>query len=139
MNIESKITISNDKGLLDLDVIHGFLTTSYWAPGRTREQVRTTVENSLCFGLHLDGAQVGFARVVTDGAVFAYLMDVFILEAHRGKGYSKLLLQHIFSDPKLSHIPKWLLGTQDAHALYRQFGFTDLAHPERMMEWKRAL
>lgn len=131
------ITVSTDKDKLNIPVIQGFLTNSYWAPGRTLEQVRTTVENSMCFGIYLKGVQVGFARVMTDQVVFAYLMDVFILEEFRGNGYSKRLLEEIFSHPKLSHIPKWLLGTKDAHALYKQFGFSELSHPERLMEWVR--
>ncbi len=133
----SDILVSTDKNKLDLKVIHGFLTTSYWATGRTEEQVQTTIDNSLCFGVYVDGKQIGFARVLSDGVAFAYLMDVFILEAYRGKGYSKALLKEIFSHPKLVHVQKWLLGTTDAHALYRQFGFTELSHPERLMEWKR--
>lgn len=131
------VSVSTDKSKLDLGVIHGFLTSSYWATGRTPEQVQATIDNSLCFGVYVDGRQIGFARVLTDTVVFAYLMDVFILKEYRGKGYSKILLKEIFSHTKLAHVQKWLLGTTDAHALYRQFGFTELSHPERLMEWKR--
>lgn len=132
-----ELTISPDKNKLDIEVVHGFLTRSYWAEGRTKEQVQETIRNTLCFGAYLDQRQIGFARVLTDGVVFAYLMDVFILEEFRGKGYSKALLKYIFDDPRLVSVQKWLLGTQDAHGLYKQFGFKGLSHPERLMEWRR--
>lgn len=132
---KANILVSTDKSKLDVKLIYDFLTKSYWAKGRTQEQVQTTIDNSLCFGIYLDDTQIGFARVMTDGVVFAYLMDVFILEEYRNKGFSKILLQEIFNHPKLVSIPKWQLGTQDAHSLYRQFGFTELSHPERLMEW----
>lgn len=131
------VSVSTDKSKLDLKVIHGFLTSSYWATGRTVEQVQATIDNSLCFGVYVDGRQIGFARVLTDTVAFAYLMDVFILEEYRGKGYAKILLKEIFSHTKLVDVQKWLLGTTDAHALYRQFGFTELSHPERLMELKK--
>ena len=135
MEQNGNLIISSDKSKLDVVLIHDFLTKSYWAEGRTIEQVQITIDNSICFGVYLKGEQIGFACVMTDGVVFGYLMDVFILEQHSGKGYSKLLLKEIFSHPQLVHIPKWLLGTKDAHALYKQFGFTELSHPERLMEW----
>ena len=128
------IKISDDKSKLDIGVIHKFLTTSYWAEGRSIEAVKKSIENSICFGVYLDNKQIGFARVITDYVVFAYLMDVFILEEFRGKGYSKFLLKRIFEDDRFSGIKKWVLATKDAHSLYAQFGFEPLKRPERMME-----
>jgi GNAT superfamily N-acetyltransferase len=132
-----EIFVTTDKNKLDIALVHDFLTNAYWAEGRTMEEVKTTIDNSICFGLFLDTEQIGFARVMTDGVVFAYLMDVFILEKYRGKGYSKILLKEVFSNPQLINIPKWLLGTKDAHDLYRKFGFKELSHPERLMELKK--
>jgi len=131
------IHISNDKSLLDLEMIHDFLTNrSYWAKGRSMETVKRSVENSLCFGVYENDKQVGFARVVTDYSVFAWLMDVFILEDCRGRGYSKQLMSAIISHPDLQNLMRWGLGTEDAHGLYQQFGFTALSKPNNMMERK---
>lgn len=128
------IQVSTDQRKLDITLIHDFLTTSYWAKGRTIEEVKKSIDNTLCFGIYLDNEQVGFARVLTDKVVFAYLMDVFIIEKHRGKGYSKILLGEILNHPELSEIKKWFLGTRDAHDLYRQFQFVEIPTPERYME-----
>jgi len=129
------IHISNDKSLLDLELIHDFLTNrSYWAKGRSMETVKRSVENSLCFGVYENDKQVGFARVVTDYAVFAWLLDVFILEEYRGRGLSKQLMSAIISHPDLQNLKRWGLGTDDAHGLYQQFGFTALSKPNNMME-----
>lgn len=128
------IQVSTDQRKLDITLIHDFLTTSYWAKGRTIEEVKKSIDNTLCFGIYLDNEQVGFARVLTDKVVFAYLMDVFIIEKHRGKGYSKILLGEILAHPELSEIKKWFLGTRDAHDLYRQFQFVEIPTPERYME-----
>lgn len=128
------IEISTDKNKLQIEVIHKFLTTTYWAKGRTIEAVKTSIENSLCFGVYLDNQQIGFARIATDFVVFAYLMDVFILPAYRGKGYSKELIKAIHNEPKLQSCKIWMLKTADAHTLYKQFGYTELTHPEKMME-----
>jgi GNAT superfamily N-acetyltransferase len=119
---------------LDLDVIHGFLTRSYWSPGIPRETVERAIQHSLPFGLYLGAAQVGFARVITDFATFGYLADVFILEEHRGKGLSKWMMEILFSHPELQGFRRWMLATRDAHGLYRQVGFNSLAAPERFME-----
>ena len=127
------ITISTDKNKLDVSLIHEFLTNSYWAEGRTFEQVKTSIENSLCWGIYLNNEQIGFARVLTDGSVVAYLMDVFIIEKYRGNGYSKILLDEILAHKDLQSIGKWILATKDAHDLYRQFGFKEIANPERLM------
>jgi GNAT superfamily N-acetyltransferase len=126
--------ISTDPALLDVDVIHAFLTQSYWSPGIPRSVVERAIGNSLCFGLYRGTEQVGFARVVTDKATFAYLADVFILEAHRGKGLSKWLVQAVMAHEDLQGLRRFLLGTRDAHGLYKQFGFGELAYPSNMME-----
>jgi GNAT superfamily N-acetyltransferase len=129
-----EFTISTDKRRLDSDVIHEFLTRCYWAAGISREIVARSIENSLCFGIYRNDQQVGFARVISDYATFAYVADVFVLEAFRGKGLSKLLIRCIVEHPDLQGLRRWVLGTKDAHALYAQFGFTPLGSPERFME-----
>lgn len=119
---------------MDLDVIHGFLTESYWAKGISRPLVERSVENSLCFGVYTQQKQIGFARVVSDFATYAYIGDVFILEEYRGGGLSKWLMQCIVDHPGLQGLRRWSLLTRDAHGLYAQFGFTPLEAPERWME-----
>jgi GNAT superfamily N-acetyltransferase len=126
--------VSTERARLDLGVIHTFLSNSYWARGIPLEVVRRSADNSLCFGVYQGDAQVGFARVVTDRATFAYLADVFILESHRAKGLSKWLVECIMAHPDLQGLRRWLLATRDAHELYRRFGFGDLKAPERWME-----
>jgi N-acetylglutamate synthase-like GNAT family acetyltransferase len=130
----NEILISDDKSKLDVDLIHKFLTTSYWAEGRSVENVKKSIEHSICFGIYLDQKQIGFARIITDYVVFAYLMDVFILNEYRDKGYSKLLLNKIFDDERFNGIKKWMLATKDAHSLYSRFGFEPVKRPERLME-----
>jgi predicted GNAT family acetyltransferase len=144
--------VSTDRSRLDLDVIHTFLTHSYWAKGIPREVVARSVEHSLCFGVYdlaekkssllskagRNGApQVGFARVVSDFATVAYLGDVFVLESHRGRGLGKLLMECITQHPALQGLRRWILLTRDAHGLYSQYGFTPLKAPERYMELHR--
>ena len=126
--------ISTDKNKLDIEMIHSFLTNSYWAKGRTIEEVEKSIENSLCFGVYLDNKQIGFARAVTDYTIYVYLMDVFILRNARKKGYSKQLMKAILEEPKLQDCKDWALKTKDAHGLYKQFGFTELKHSEKVME-----
>jgi GNAT superfamily N-acetyltransferase len=128
------ISISTDKSKLDLAVIHEFLSRSYWAAGIPLEVVKKSIEHSLCFGLYYGSEQVGFARVISDFATFAYLADVFILEAHRGRGLAKRLMGEIMSHPELQGLRKFSLSTKDAHDLYRQFGFAELLRPDRQME-----
>ena len=130
--------ISTDKKKLDIKLIHEFLSQeSYWAKGRNIEVVKRSIENSLCFGVYDENKQIGFARVVTDYAIFAWLLDVFILKEYRGKGYSKMLLNAIMTHEKLQNLQRWGLGTDDAHGLYEQFGFKSLSKPENMMEIAR--
>jgi len=126
--------ISTDKRLLDLSLIHSFLTTSYWAEGIPFETVKRSIEHSLNFCLYKEGEQVGFARIITDYATYAYIGDVFILEDYRGQGLSKWLMQVIAGHPELQGLRRWSLLTRDAHGLYRQTGFTVPQNPERYME-----
>ena len=128
-------TISTDKAKLDVPLIHTFLTTSYWAQGRTLTTVESAIKGSLCFVIYQADAQVGFARVITDYATFAYLADVFILEAHRGHALGKRLIKTVLTYPELQTC-SWTLFTQDAHDFYAQFGFTRPAEPERLMRRK---
>ena len=128
------IEISKDKSRLDINLIHEFLTETYWAKGRTVDEVKTSIEHCLCFGFYIDNKQIGFARIATDYVVFVYLMDVFILPEHRGKGYSKQLMKAINEEPLLQLCKTWMLKTSDAHKLYNQFGYTELKHPEKVME-----
>jgi GNAT superfamily N-acetyltransferase len=127
--------IDTDRRRLDIAAIHKFLSSeSYWAANRPLEQTLTAIENSDCFGVFKGRKQIGFARVVTDRATFAYVGDVYIVESHRGKGLSKWLMQVITEQPDLQRLRRWLLATRDAHGLYEQYGFTELKHPERWME-----
>lgn len=133
----SDIEIDTTKNRLNVEIIHSFITNTYWAKGRTIEAIQTCIDNSLNFGVYLSNIQIGYGRVVTDYVQFAYLMDIFIIEEHRGKGYSKILMKYIMNHPKLKDIKVWRLATTDAHKLYEQFGFKALANPEKMMELKR--
>lgn len=128
------IEISTDKSKLQFDVIHQFLTNSYWAKGRTVDDVKKTIEHCLCFGVYIKYKQIGFARIATDYTVFAYIMDVFILPEYQGKGYSKQLMKAINEELQLQSCKVWMLKTRDAHGLYKQFGYTELEHPEKVME-----
>ena len=128
------IEISKDKSRLDINLIHEFLTETYWAKGRTRDEVKISIEHCLCFGVYIDNKQIGFARIATDYVVFTYLMDVFILPEYRGKGYSKQLMKVVIEEPLLQSCKTWMLKTSDAHELYNQFGYSELKHPERVME-----
>jgi GNAT superfamily N-acetyltransferase len=131
--------ISTDTKLLDIPLIHDFLANhSYWAHDRPLEVVRRSIENSLCFGLYEGRSQIGFARVVTDSATFAWLCDVFVLESHRGRGLSKWLIECVMNYPSLRDLRRVLLATRDAHGLYARYGFAALAEPPRFMEVFRA-
>ena len=135
--LPANYSISTDKSKLQIGVIHNYLSTqSYWPKYIPLEIVERSIENSFCFGVYFKDEQIGFARVITDFAVFAYLADVFILETHRKKGLSKLLMQYIMSHPKLQGLRVFALKTKDAHGLYKQFGFNVSANPENSMEIK---
>jgi GNAT superfamily N-acetyltransferase len=125
--------ISDDPQAVDVAVVHEFLATSYWARGIPRETVVRGIAHSLPFSLFLAGRQVGFARVVTDRATFAYLADVFVVEDQRGRGLAAWLVATILAHPELSGLRRWLLATRDAHGLYRKFGFTDVADPTTLL------
>jgi len=131
---EDEYTISSDKDKLQIDVIHKFLSNSYWAKEIPISIVKKSIENSLCFGVYHQNIQIGFARIVTDFATFAYLADIFILENFRRKGLSKLLMKHIIEYPGLQKLRTWILKTKDAHDLYKKFGFDSPKFPEIIME-----
>lgn len=128
-------TISTDKSILDMELIHRFLSErSYWAQNISREIVERSIANSLCFGVYDGDRQVGFARAVTDFATVAYVADVFVVESHRGRGISKQLMAAMLEHPSLKGLRRWHLVTTDAHDLYRQFGFRELESPHKHME-----
>jgi GNAT superfamily N-acetyltransferase len=126
--------VTTDPARLDIDFIHGYLVRSYWAEGIPRETVERSIANALCFGVYDGDQQVGFARVITDHATYAYLADVFVIESHRGRGLSKFLIECIVHHPELQGLRRWTLGTRDAHELYAKYGFKPLASPDRFME-----
>jgi GNAT superfamily N-acetyltransferase len=129
-----EFTISTDHNRIDIDSIYQFLTNCYWAKGIPREIVLQSIEHSLCFGIYNEKGQVGFARVISDYATFAYIGDVFVLEPYRGHGLSKWLMRCVLDHPRLQGLRRWSLVTRDAHGLYSQFGFRPLASPDRWME-----
>jgi len=128
--------ISTDKSLIDFETVYNYLNgESYWAKGIPVEKLRKAIQNSMCFGVYdKENSQVGFARVITDQATFAYICDVFILPGFRGLGLSKWLIQSILGHPDLQGLRRWSLATADAHGLYSQFGFTQITRPDRWME-----
>jgi GNAT superfamily N-acetyltransferase len=128
------LTVSTDKSKLNVPFIQNFLKDTYWAKNRTIETVQISIDNSLCFGIYYENEQVGFARVITDLVSIAYLMDVFIIDEHRGKGYSSILIKAMIDEPQLKEIKIWGLATLDAHFLYKKFGFTSVDNPEKLME-----
>lgn len=130
-----RFEISTDRSRLQIDVIQRFLSEeSYWAQNRTLEQTRTAIENSVCFGVYDADKQIGFARVISDFATFAYIGDVFVLSEYRGQGISKWLMETMLGHPDLQGLRRWILATKDAHGLYSQYGFHGLKFPERWME-----
>ena len=129
-----RFTISTDKARLQVALIHDYLTNqSYWAQRVPLAIVQKSIEHSLCFGVYDDQQQIGFCRVITDFATFAYLADVFILEAYQGQGLGKWLIETVVAHPELQTLRRWLLATQDAHSLYAQYGFGPLGDPSRFM------
>ena len=130
-----KFTVSTDRSRLQIDVIHKYLSEeSYWAKERTLEQTETAIKNSLPFGVYKGENLIGFARIVTDYATFAYLGDVFVLPKFQSAGIGKFLMKTILEHPDLQNFRRWILATKDAHGLYEQFGFSALKHPSRWME-----
>jgi GNAT superfamily N-acetyltransferase len=126
--------ISTDPAKCDRDAIHAYLVRAYWCEGIPRETMERAIANSLCFALFRGKAQIGFARVITDSATYAYLCDVYVLEDYRGKGLGKWLMECVMAHPALQGLRRFSLATRDAHGLYRQFGFRELSKPESMME-----
>ncbi|KVD04289.1 GNAT family N-acetyltransferase [Burkholderia ubonensis] len=132
------LRFSTDKHELDVDAIYDFLhRDAYWSKGIPRDVFDRSIDGSLCFGAYVGARQVGFARLVTDHATFAYLCDVFVLPAERGKGYGRALIDHVFAQDMVQGLRRIMLVTSDAHALYRPVGFEPPSHPERMMELRR--
>lgn len=137
MEIEfNSYRISDEKNQLQLGVVHGMLKNAYWCKGIPEKTVAAAIESSLCFGVYKSNTQVGFARVVTDKATFAWLCDVIIDERHRGQGLSKELMKVILDHPSLKGLRRICLATKDAHALYEQFGFKVTEAPQNWMEIK---
>lgn len=135
----SALQVSTDKDRLDVGLVHQFLATeAYWSRGIPRTTVEQAIAGSLCFGGYVDEGQVAFARVVTDGATFAYLADVFVLPEHRGQGHARTLVTAVMSHPQLQGLRRFMLATADAHRLYEKFGFATPTRPERLMEILRA-
>ncbi len=131
---KDKFTISDDVSRLDIDAICDFLSRAYWADKRPRHLIERSIKHSLNFGVYDGERQVGFARVVTDQTIFAYLCDVFIHEDYRGQSLGKWMMECVFAHPDLQGLRRWCLLTRDAHGLYQQFGFTELSDPPRWME-----
>ncbi|HEX4399351.1 MAG TPA: GNAT family N-acetyltransferase [Trebonia sp.] len=142
---KGEYAIDDDPGRIDLDVVHGFLTTSYWAEGVPRDVVARSVANSLVLGLYQaggqdgQGAQVGLTRVVTDRATFAWVADVFVLPGHRGRGLAHWMIETLLAHPDMAGMRRFMLATSDAHQVYADCGFTPLAAPGRFMEIVRPL
>ena len=130
----SHLYVSKNKTKLERQLIHEFLTNSYWAKGRTPKEVQISIQNSTCYGLYKDDKQIGFARLITDSIVFAYIMDVFVIEEERGQGFASVLIDHILGDESLKRVSQWYLKTQDAHGFYKKFGFGQLKKQEWFME-----
>jgi GNAT superfamily N-acetyltransferase len=132
---KGEYTCSTDKSTLQADVIHSFLSErSYWAKARPLEKVLKSIAHSECFGIYKENKQVGFARVVSDFTIYAYILDVFVLEEERGKGLGKFIMECIMNHPELSELNRWMLGTEDAHGLYAQYGFSPLKKVQNHME-----
>jgi len=132
--LNQEYKISSDKKLMNVDSIHSYLSRSYWAENVPYNIVNKAIENSLCFGVFHHDIQVGFARLITDSATFAYLADVYILEEHRGNGLSKKMMEAVINHPQLQGLRRMVLATSDAHTLYEKFGFKQLANPQTFME-----
>ena len=136
--LNENYTISTDKTKLDISYVHEFLSQSYWAKNIPLETVKKSIDGSLCFAVYHNDKQVGFARVITDNATFAYLADVFIDQEYRGKGLSKWLVKIIINYPSLQGLRRFMLATRDAHSLYKQFGFEQLTNTDRWMQIHKA-
>jgi len=134
VSLNDNIYFSSDFNDMDLKLIYSFVKNSYWGATRTFEEQKIASENTINFGLFHNGNQIAYARVMTDTVFFAYLLDVFVIEDYQGKGHSKLLIDNILNFPELKNIDKWMLATKDAQGLYKNFGFTAIKSPEKLME-----
>jgi GNAT superfamily N-acetyltransferase len=132
--IQDDIEIDTDQNRLPIQVIYDYLGTTYWAANRTFEVVETSIRHSLCFGMYQQNELIGFARIVTDYSIFAYLCDVFILPLQQGNGYGKILMKTVHEHPELQNLRRWMLATKDAHGLYLKNGYTEIVNPSRWME-----
>ena len=130
---KDRFTLTTDRSTLDLDIVHAYLVRSYWKEGVAKERIARYIQHSLCFILLDNGQQIGFARAVTDHTDFAYLADVFILEAYQGQGLGKWMLSAILEHPDFQELGMFLLATRDAHGFYRQFGFEEIENSQRWM------
>ena len=137
MQTNNDFVITSDPAAVDLDAVHAYLRTSYWAEDIPRDLLARAVANSIPFSVKLGAEQVGFARVITDRATFAYLSDVYILEAYRGRGLARRLMDAVMGHPDLQGLRRFSLTTRDAEGLYRQYGFRELATPQRHLEISR--
>jgi GNAT superfamily N-acetyltransferase len=133
LHFQGRYEVSDDRARLNLEVIHDFLSQAYWSAGIPREVVEKSIEHSICVGAYLEDRQVGFARVVTDCATFAYLADVFVLDGHRGLGLAQAMVRTLRQHRELQGLRTWLLLTRDAHGVYEKLGFTRLDDPGRSM------
>ena len=131
---KGEFTVTDRREALDVDTVHRFLRESYWAKGVPRPIIEKAIDHSLCLGLYHESKQIGFARAVSDRATFAYLADVFVISAHRGRGLGEWLVSCVLAHPELQGLRRWLLATRDAHALYEKNGFVALRKPEWFME-----
>lgn len=131
--LPSGYVLTDDPAAIDPVAAHAYLTTSYWAEGIPLETVVRSIKGSFCIAVFKDGAQVAFARIISDFATFAYLADVYVLEAHRGRGLAQAMLSHLVGHPKLQGLRRWALFTKDAQSLYARFGWAQYPDPERMM------
>jgi GNAT superfamily N-acetyltransferase len=127
-------SLTADRARIDVDAVHAFLSRCFWAEGISKELVAKSIQHSLCFGVFDGHAQVGFARVVTDYSTYAYLCDVYVLDAYRGRGLGKWMMEFVMGHPDLQGLRRFQLVTRDAHGLYTRFGFRPPDHPERQME-----
>jgi GNAT superfamily N-acetyltransferase len=135
--VRDEYLLSDDPARLDLAAVHRYLTTSYWSPGLPMAVLVRAIAGSVCFGVYRGAEQVGFARVVTDRATFAYLCDVYVIDAHRGRGLGRWLMEAVAAHPHLQGLRRFVLVTRDAHGLYERFGFRPLSRPEGYMELHR--
>ena len=129
--------VSTDRARIDVAAVHAYLSQSYWSPGIPADVIRRGIAGAICFGIYRGRDQVGFARVITDRATYAYLADVFVVESHRGRGLAKWMMEVIMSHPDLQGLRRFSLSTRDAHGLYAQFGFEPVGNPDRQMEIMR--